>query len=117
MWFKKDKEPEERRLDPEADWWTGQALREARIEIDKLLEHISEGSGDVEELEFRLSGAMSQLAKAWHLRGISGDDFESMSDETVGHIRYDLPNFFAWYRLVPTHLAIHELEGWEGYDE
>lgn len=62
---------------PDADHvWSAQQLREARMEIDKVLAGIDAGTIDKEECEFCLSSVLSHIAKAWHFWDMSDADFD-----------------------------------------
>ncbi|MGP1347454.1 MAG: hypothetical protein ACTS3F_12420 [Phycisphaerales bacterium] len=78
---------------PEVDHkWSAQQLREARMEIDKVLAGIDAGTIDKEECEFCLSSALSNLAKAWHFWDMTDDEFSGATQDAVGWHLYSIPN-------------------------
>ena len=113
----KHKPEEPRRLSIETDRWSAHALREAQIELREAMEMLTQGSGDEEDLDFRLGSAIAYLAKAWHARGMTDEQYDSVSDAEVRHMLSDIPMLGILAgsgRAVPSNLMWHELPS---YDE
>jgi len=79
-------------------------LRNARQEIDLALSELARKQASSHEVRVRLSEAMSLISKAWHVRNMTQQEFERLSDDEINWIRHavpDLPIGSTGFRVVP----------------
>lgn len=94
--------------------FSAQELREARGEIDRLLDQIETRTVEKENAEFCLSNMLSHIAKAWHYWDMSFADFDqylNSSDEDhdiMAWHRYAIPNLCPFqFSLVHPEATYH----------
>ncbi|MCA9293733.1 MAG: hypothetical protein KDA20_07965 [Phycisphaerales bacterium] len=89
-------------------------LRNARQEVDRILDELCESKEDTEDILFgRLSEAMQLLAKCWHLREISDEDFDALSHDDIVWLRHSIPDLALGsepFRIVPKYAEIGHTE-------
>lgn len=85
-------------------------LRNARSEIDSVLNELTHDNEDIEDIFLgRLSEVISLVAKAWHVRDITDEEFNALSGSDIAWMRHAIPDLALGsepFRIVPKYAEI-----------